>query len=341
MGDQVTLTDIARESGFSLATVSLALRNKPGISEETRKRITDIAATLGYALRPVETASKAAVETIGLLMKSEPELPQRGGPFYAHVLAGIEDVCRRSRVSLFYATMLVDAYSRALEIPPLLANGTLDGLLMVGVMIDAALGMALSRLRTPLILVDAYSESGQYDAVVSDNFQAAYAAVDYLWQRGHRHIALVGGGPKSFPSIAERYRGYRQALLDHDMTEIYVADCELRGAAAFEATHALLERHPEVTAVFGCNDEVAIAVMQAAREMGIVVPQELSVIGFDDIELAQHVAPALTTLRVDKVLMGQKAMQLLLWRLENPEAARMTLVIHAPLVERQSVAACS
>lgn len=336
MNAQVTLADVAQASGCSLATVSLALRNKPGVSQETRKRIMDVAAELGYVVRTVEVAA----QTVGLLIKSEPELPQRGGPFYAYVLAGIEEVCRRHRINLLYGTMLVDASNRALETPPLLFNDTLDGLLMVGVRLDDTLVTTLSRLHIPLVLVDAYTEVPKVDAVLSNNFRAAYNAVEYLWQWGHRHIALVGGGPASFPSIVERYRGYKQALFDHGVMETYVVDCELRSDAAFEVARSLLLRHPEITAIFGCNDEMAIAAMQAARELGIALPQQLSVVGFDDIELAQHVVPALTTLRVDKVLMGQMAMQLLLWRLENLDATRVTTLIDAPLVERQSVAVC-
>lgn len=335
MSDQVTLADVAEASGFSLTTVSLALRNKPGISQATRQRIAGVAASLGYVVRPPEVAP----QTVGLLIKSEPARPERGGPFYASVLAGIEEICRRNRINLLYATVPVDAYNRVLEVPPLLSNDTLDGLLMVGVKLDDAMATPLSRLRVPLVLVDAYSEFRKVDAVLSNNYHAAYTAVDYLWQHGHRHIALVGGGPEAFPSIADRYRGYRQALLDHGVTEVYVADCELRSDAALEAARGLLLRHPGITAVFGCNDEMAIATMQAARELGIPVPQQLSIAGFDDIELAQHVTPALTTLRVDKVLMGQMAMQLLLWRLENPGATHITTLIDAPLVERDSVVA--
>ncbi|MBN1922395.1 MAG: LacI family DNA-binding transcriptional regulator [Anaerolineae bacterium] len=336
MNDQVTLADIAQASGCSLATVSLALRNKPGVSQETRKRIMDIAAELGYAVRSVEVP----VQTVGLLIKSEPELRQRGGPFYAYVLAGIEEICRRHRINLLYGTMLVDVCNHALETPPLLFNDTLDGLLLVGVRLDEPLEATLSHLRTPVVLVDAYSESLKVDSVLSNNYRAACNVVEYLWQQGHRHIALVGGGPASFPSILDRYRGYQQALLDHGAAEVYVADCPLRSDAALEATRSLLSNHPEITAIFGCNDEMAIAAMQAARELGISVPQQLSVVGFDDIELAQHVVPALTTLHVDKVLMGQMAMQLLLWRLENLDATCVTTLIDAPLVERQSVAAC-
>ncbi len=337
MSEQVTLADIARESGFSLATVSLALRNRPGVSEETRKRVLEVAAALGYELHAPETAPGPSIGTVGLLMKSEPGLPPSGGYFYDPVLAGIEEQCRHHRVNLFYAGVPVDAYSRALESPLLFTNPALDGLLLVGVQLDESLALTLSRRRLPLVLVDAYADAPRYDAVLCDNFQAAYTGVSYLIQRGHRHIALVGGGPQAYPSIADRYRGYQQALLDHGITAHYVADCPLRGSAALEATRALLEQHPEITAIFGCNDDVAIAAMQAARETGRAVPEQLSVLGFDDIELAQHVTPPLTTLRVDKVAMGQMAMQLLLWRAENLETPRLTVLIHPTLVERQSV----
>lgn len=339
MSDQIKLTDVARASGFSPATVSLALRNKPGVAPATRERIIEIAATLGYVQRSPEASNKTPTPLVGLLMKARADLPHRGGPFYAPVLAGIEDICRQQHFNLLYATVLVDSYNRPREVPALLSNENLKGLLVVGAWLDPTLETALSHLPTPVILVDAYAtEAGKYDAVLSDNFQGAYTAVEHLWQYGHRHIALVGGGPEAFPSIAERYRGYRQALLDHGMINEYCAACELHSEAAFEATRTLLRQYPEITAIFGCNDEVALAAIQAARELGRTVPQTLSVVGFDDIEVARHVTPPLTTLRVDKVLMGQMAMRALLWRLENPEAPHMVTQIHTPLIQRQSVA---
>ncbi|MBN1262464.1 MAG: substrate-binding domain-containing protein, partial [Anaerolineae bacterium] len=162
-------------------------------------------------------------------------------------------------------------------------------------------------------------------------------AIEYLIRRGHRHIGLIGGGPEAYPSLRDRYNGYRRALKDNNIQESYLARSVLKSGPAYKATLALLKGNPHITALFGCNDEVAIAAMQAIRDLGMKVPEDISIIGYDDIDLAQHVIPSLTTMQVDKVSMGQIAVQMLTWRLANPDSQRVTVVIHTPLIERKSV----
>ncbi len=340
MSEQITLKDIARESGVSVPTVSLALRNRPGVSDDTRRRVLDAAEGLGYQLKQEERPVQAQTpKTIGLIIKSDPDAGPRASPFYSFVVAGIEDACRKNQLNLLYANMPVDADNHPVEAPALLMDENLKGLLTVGAFLDETLDEALGKQEHAIVLVDAYSRADCYDAVVSDNFTAAYQAVEYLIRRGHQHIGLIGGGPSAYPSLRDRYNGYRRALKDNELGGIYLAGCELRSEPAYQATLALLRANPQITALMGCNDEVAIAGMQAIRDLGRKVPDDISVIGYDDIELSRHVIPALTTMQVDKVSMGQFAVQLLLWRLENPEAQRMTVVINTPLRERESVRA--
>jgi LacI family transcriptional regulator len=129
-----------------------------------------------------------------------------------------------------------------------------------------------------------------------------------------------------------------RALQDNGLMETYFADCPFRQQTAFEATTYLLNEHPHLTAVFGCNDGVTLGAMQAAQAMSRRVPEEFSVIGFDDVDFARRVRPALTTMHVDKAEMGRMAVQLLINRLKFPDTARTTLVIQPTLVERESVA---
>ena len=177
--------------------------------------------------------------------------------------------------------------------------------------------------------------------MVSDNRGGAYEAVSYLIRHGHCHIGMVGGSPNAYPSLRQRREGYVQALQDSGLLEAHFADCPFKQQAAFEATTRLLNEHPHLTAVFGCNDGVALGAMQAAQAVSRRVPEEFSVIGFDDIDFARRVRPTLTTMRVDKAEMGRMAVQLLINRLEFPDTARTTLVIHPTLVERESVARLS
>jgi LacI family transcriptional regulator len=352
MKKSVRQTDIARRSRVSPTTVSLVLREKPGIPAATRARVWNAANALGYR-SPNKTASTSSTQnapsnstrhtttlhTIGLIIKAIPDQIAAANPFYSYVVAGIEEACRRKRINLLYATLPVDQDNLPVELPRLLSEEQVDGLLFVGTFVDGTLQHALEKQSVPVVLVDAYSNFA-YDSIVSANEPGAYTAVSYLIQRGHRHIGIVGGRAQAYPSLLERRAGYLRALAEHGIAETYLADCWVESALARRAAHDLLCKHSCITALFGCNDEVAIEAMRAASELGYRVPQDISVIGFDDIDLAQHVVPALTTMHVDKLGMGRMAVQLLKNRAQNPDAARVTAFIEPRLIERASVAEC-
>jgi LacI family transcriptional regulator len=188
------------------------------------------------------------------------------------------------------------------------------------------------------VLVDAYANEAQYDSVLSDNLNGAYQATNTLIARGHRHIGLVGGHPEAYPSLRERREGYLLALHAHGLNDQYHACCALNDEAARQAAMKLLREHPEVTAVVGVNDAAAIASLRAAQALGRRVPADLSIIGFDDIDLARHVTPTLTTMHVDKAAMGRLAMLMLAHRFEAPDAERDTIILRPRLIERGSVA---
>jgi len=336
---RVKMSDIAQKTDVSISTVSLVLRNKSGIPPETRQRVLKTAQKLGYHLKSASRPRPLSIQlhNLGLIVKSEPGVVPRANPFYSHVLAGIEEACRQNKINLLYATLPVDLNNHPIEVPRLLLEEGTDGLLVVGTLLDDALAPVLNQKAVPIVLVDSYALSEKYDAVVSDNVSGAYQAVSYLIERGHRHMGIVGTYPDGYPSLRERRQGYIQALKEHGLTQTYFTDCAPHKDAAFEATTQLLSQCPQISAVFGCNDEIALAVMRAAQALGRQVPEEFSVIGFDDIDLAQHVTPSLTTMRVDKAGMGRMAVKLLINRVEFPDAERVTLVIRPRLIERKSV----
>lgn len=336
---RVTMADIAEKTGVSLSTVSLVLRDKPGVGAETRARVLRAAKELGYIPRNSGAQYRANLTSVGLILKSEPARVPRANPFYSHVLAGIEVACRQLHANLLYATMPVDEDSHPLELPRILAEGkTVDGLLLVGAFLTDALGKIAANRSTPVVLVDSYASSDAYDSVISDNFQGAHLAVTYLIEQGHRHVGFVGGHQKAYPSIVDRRKGYIRALQDEGISDHYFADCHIRNKEEiFESTADLLRRNPQLTAIFASNDEVAFTVMEAAQALNHRIPDELSVVGFDNIDLAEWASPPLTTLHVDKVGMGRLAVCLLGNRVESPEASPVTAVIRTQLVERGSV----
>jgi LacI family transcriptional regulator len=339
MSQRVTMEHIARQSGVSLATVSLVLRDKPGINDGTRQRVLDVARELGYRKRAqAEYVATQNLQQVGMLIKARADDQPRTNQFYSAVATGIEAACRRQQINLLFATVPVDADNHPEGLPRMLLEDELDGLLLVGAFVDSTITRLMERRTTPTVLVDAYAAENRYDSVVSDNFRGAYEAVSYLIEHGHRHIGIVGSLPTAYPSIEERRRAYLQALQDHGIEQPYFADSHhVSHKEAVEATIDLLRRFSHITALFCCNDMMAIAVIQAMQARGRRVPDDISVIGFDNIDMAEHVTPPLTTMHVDKVSMGQLAVQLLTNRAEFPAASCVTAVLRPTLVERQSV----
>lgn len=336
MRQRVTLEDIARESRVSLATVSLVLRDKPGINEETRRRVLEAARELGYQRRLPAELGSPSIENVGVLVKGRANDPPQINPFYGPIVAGIEAACRRRKLNLLYATVPVDLDNHPQELPRMLLEDEIGGLLLVGAYADATIEKLVQRRRMPVVLVDAYATEPIHDAVVINNFRGAYEAVAHLIARGHRRIGIAGSLPDTYPSIVERRRGYMQAMLDHGLSEHYFADSHLDEFETADAVEALLRAHPEVTALFCANDHMAMAGMTAARRIGRRLPHELALIGFDNIDLTAHLTPALSTMHVDKASMGRLAVQLLVDRVEFPEAATITAMLRPTLVDRQS-----
>jgi LacI family transcriptional regulator len=339
MKEKVKISDIARQSGVSVSTVSLVLNNKRGISPETRLRVLKSAGELGYPIKPTVPQEKNnLMTTIGMVVKIDPDITPQANPFYSKVIVGIEDACRRKGINLLFVTLPVDENNCPLEVPQLLHNNLVDGLLMVGTIIDNNPAFIPHRHSIPIVLVDGYSSLESFDTVVSDNFRAAYQAVNFLIEKGHRHIGLVGGNENCFPSLKDRRNGYLRALKDKGISEFLMANFNINKSHGFPETITLLKEHSQITALFCVNDDVASAAIRGAQSLGRRVPEDLSIIGYDDTYIAANTHPALTTMQVDTVAMGRAAVHLLSLRLENPDSARMTLTIHPKLVERESVA---
>lgn len=344
MKKNVTLVDIARESQVSPSTVSLVMRDRPGIPPETRQRVLNVAQALGYRIRSrvePELAAPAAgngkLRTLGVIIKTEPNTPPQANAFYSHVINSIADACQQQRMNLLYALLPVDSRNQPTDIPPVLSENHVDGLLLVGAFMTQSLYTLLRLLSAPVVLVDAYALINAFDAVLSDNLNGAYQAVKHLVDHGHRHIGLVGTQPDGYPSLRERREGYLKALQDSGIADIYCADCDVGNDRPAKATEALLRQHPQISALFACNDSVAISAMRAAQALGRHIPDDLSIIGFDDIETAQHLNPALTTMHVDKIGMGRMAVQLLNNRLDFPDSEPVTALLRPRLIERDSV----
>ena len=338
--NRVKMVDVARESGVSLSTVSMVLAEKPGLPSETRQRVLNVAHALGYCskasgkLNPI-----GGLKTVRMFLKSQRgELP-RANEFYSHVISGIEAACARRGIDLLYSTIDVDDDNFPVGIPDLLQREDADGLIFVGVFVDEMLSPAVERTALPVVLIDGYSTNCKYDSIVADNFTGGYQATQYLIAKGHTHIGFIGGrsNGRAYPSLAERRAGYLKAIQEQHMPGPYFADTPLARETAIQAATLLLRENPQITALAGCNDFVVITAMHAALSIGLRIPEDISMVGFDDILMAENVMPPLTTMYIDKLSMGRLGVQLLANRAEVPEASVVTAYIRPCLVERNSV----
>jgi LacI family transcriptional regulator len=214
-----------------------------------------------------------------------------------------------------------------------------DGIIFIGTQVEETADAVHQRLDVPIVLVDSYAPNLPFDSVLTDNFQGAEMALNHLIALGHRHIALVGSKENSVPSIAERRRAYIQTMMAHGfLNENYIPNSELYRPDAHKAALSLMQRFPEITAFFACNDDTAAGVIAAAVDLGLKVPRDISVIGFDNIALANELTPPLTTIHVHKNWMGMLGVRFLLERAVNPEKPKSTTYIGTQLVLRKSTA---
>lgn len=213
---RIGLEDVARESGFSISTVSLALRDRPGLPQETRQRVLDTARSLGYRSRGTSFRRKGSlplqVKNVGVVIKAQPDDFPQTNQFYSHVLVGIEAACRQYKINLIMATILVDDFNHPIEVPSILQEGGVDGILVVGAYLELPMMDILRQRSLPMVLVDAYVQEGEYDSIVSDNGEGTCKAVGYLLRRGHRSFGFVGGCSSAYPSLRERREGFLRGL---------------------------------------------------------------------------------------------------------------------------------
>jgi DNA-binding LacI/PurR family transcriptional regulator len=234
------------------------------------------------------------------------------------------------------AIMPVDQFNYPVEVPRGVTDQATDGLIFIGAHFTAET-VTLLKDAPPAVLVDGYSDDGAFDSVATDNIAGARTAVEDFVNHGHREIAILGTEPQAFPSILQRRQGYDMAIAAAGLTPHYIDAPYYEHEAAAAAAIKYLKANPEVTAIFCANDLVGVTFVQAARQAGISVPDKVSVIGFDDIDLASFISPPMTTMAVDKAGMGRLAVTLLLHRLDFDEEAVTSTLVRPQLIERETV----
>lgn len=317
-----------------MATVSRVLNDSGPVRAETRRRIDEVAQRLQFTPNPAaRSLSMRCTHTIGVL------LPDLYGEFFSEVIRGIDQTVQQNG----YHVLISSSHNSPREVERALRamRGRLDGLIvMVPDLTLETVGPYLPH-RIPVVLLNADLKQTSYDSLNIDNVGGARAITTHLLSRGHRAIALIQG-PELNRDARDRARGFGEAFRARGL----LADPALfmRGdfteASGHRATRALLERGRTVTAIFAANDSMAVGVLSALREAGRNVPDDVAVVGFDDIPIAEYLNPPLTTVRVSIARLGERAAERMFEcirakQLQDPEQE----VLPAELVIRRSCGA--
>ena len=328
------IQDVARAAGVSTATVSRTLSAPERVSLATREAVLEAVRATGYSVN--RAARSLRTSRAGAILVLVPDL---GNPFFSQILAGIEGVAAGAGLNVLISDS-ADRRPDAEDLTRWLAQGQADGLLSLdGALPQADLGaFAAGPHGDRLVFACEWTEGATFPVVRSDNRAGAEAAVDHLADLGHRDIGYLGGPPGNVLS-AVREAAFRAAVarrgLPADPGRLLDGDFSL--AAGRAAARRLLAKGDLPTAVFCASDQMALGLIGELDASGIRVPRDLSVVGFDDIEIAAHYAPRLTTVRQHRQTLGARAAELLLGRLEAPGQARETVVtVPVDLVVRGS-----
>ena len=279
--------------GFLSGQPPKHLTTGPMFHRKTCSRVIDAATVLGYHKISHNHHNENAISVIGMLVKHDYGLDDTVNPFYSHVERGVERECRKRNISLMYSAVEVDHKNRPVIWPSMISEQRIDGLLLIGTFIEDTIDLIQGRINIPIVLIDSYAANLSLDSVLIDNTEGASSAVNHLIGFGHRYIGLLGSNMESPPGVFERRISYQKAMQKVGIQDEYIGNSELNRGSAYQATQLLLQRCPQITAIFSVNDDSAIGVMNAIHDMGRSIPEDISVIGFDNIDVAKEVHPRL------------------------------------------------
>lgn len=332
LGVKVNIKKISELSGFSPATVSNALNNKRGVNRDTAERIIRIAHQYGYI-----TANK--IRSIKLVTYRDSGEVFSDSPFFAALLEGVENESRKSG----YETAIFNLYRRQPDYKERVAellNDTTSAILLIGTELSEQDAIPFQQAEVPLVLLDCWFDHLSFNAVLMNNQDSVCQAVNHLIDLGHQRIGYLQGKVR-IRNFECRERGYRQAMAEHGLSveDRYIFTVPPSISGAYEAMNQMLQAKPELpTAFFADNDMIALGAMQALQKNGYRVPDEISILGFDDITFCEVFNPPLSTIRVYKQELGQLAVQKLIELIHSKTKLRVRTQICNELIKRGSIA---
>lgn len=329
-----TIYDIAKEAGVGVATVSRALNGSGYVSEATMAKIEK--ACEGYTRSPLRRKKAPKPKTIGLIVSHDPEYFFVNST-YMNTMIGISTVAREEDFRL-----ILEIDTRSDRCINLFSEGVIDGAILMGIKQDNTLISELLKYKYPFVLIGDYLDNSSHFCKIDiDDYAMAKEAVEYLIALGHRHIGFIGGSIE-YASCQKRFAGYKSALEGAGIP-FNDNDCvfctRVTDEKVTNLAKKLLYQPDRVTALLTFNDSVAFSVYKVAKEIGIRIPEGLSVVSFDDSDIAKSLTPGLTTVQQPSFDKGLQAAQRLLKQMSNPEVPVDSTVLEGMLIYRDSCSA--
>ena len=321
-----TIYQVARRAGVSIATVSRVQANHRAVTPQTRARVREAIDELGY--RPSRSARQLAGQrhdATGIVF------PDLSGPYYSEVILGYEE--RASEAGLAVFILGTRGQARANQQVEELAD-RVDGLLVMGRTVDDEVVQRTESAGVPVVML-ARPPAGNADTVRAENVASASALTEHLIDHRVRSFTFLGD-PHASPDASERYAGFAAALRARGMPVPSPVPTMFRESDGYAATSALLADLEPHSAIVAANDEIAIGAIRAARGRGLRIPHDIAITGWDDISLAEHVSPGLTTVRQPLRALGATAASLLIERICGDRTEPHHLVLETELVVRGS-----
>lgn len=337
---KVTMKDIANKLGISINAVSIALNDKPGVSDEMRLEILRTADQLGYVNKKKKYLSVFSKSNICVMMQG---YYANTGHFYSIVLRSIVEKARE----FGYFAILNYFDDDSLVVPDCIVDRKVAGILIVGKISDANL-MMIKKTGLPVVLVDFTSLCDAFDCVLTHNKQGGYMMTSHVIEKGYKKIGFFGDLDYSL-SFHDRFMGYKHALIKNGIVDSDNADKYIKKYSwTYHTERAILDNdiheivnilsQKELPEVLICaNDSNAFALISALNLMGKKVPEDIGVTGFDDTPLCMKSVPQITTVEVQKELMGQTAVSHLVDRIHKIESIPMTCLLSVNIIERASL----
>ncbi|EOX3118595.1 substrate-binding domain-containing protein [Vibrio cholerae] len=328
-----TMKDIARLAGVSTSTVSHVINKSRFVSDEIAERVNNAAQQLNYAPSALARSLKMnRTKTIGMLVTTSTN------PFFGEVVKGVERSCYHQGYNLILCNTEGDNQRMKASINTLLQK-RVDGLLLMCSTLEGERLDVFDRYPDiPIVVMDWGPILFASDKIQDNSLQGGYMAAKHLIECGHKEIGCITG-PLIRHQAQMRYEGYKRALAEAGiaMNPDWIVESDFECEGGYQAFEKLYQRGKLPSALFVSNDMMAMGVIQAASQRGLRVPDDLSLIGYDDVHIAKFMTPALTTIHQPKYRLGKAAIDTLLYRLENPDTTAQVVQLEPTLVARNSV----